>query len=307
MKRNFITYIVIGLFTGFILGHFARKSHLTSNSPQTETKEQAVQEDRANRKSQPQTQPQNIATLTSRIENLQRRLDATRLKAERYDKVRELWKREGFGSGISPDLVTDGLMPNAALIEFFGWNISTVEEIERIGKTAVREAQRWEVEQAVCIEATDNDFVFEIPKAPPEIRNQYQQSLEALLGAEDAALLMSSMNDNINKELNRRTITFSDIHAGDTIEPDFLFGGTTRSNLAHPDSTDIDSLFETTGPRRAIQDTFNVGIMCYGNFYVDSIAVGEETELFGLAESGSYTPESSLYERWHHLLGDQPF
>ncbi|NLX27062.1 MAG: hypothetical protein GXY61_14070 [Lentisphaerae bacterium] len=307
MKRNFIIYIVIGLFTGFILGHFARKSHLTSNSPQTETKEQSVQEDRANRKSQPQTQTQKIATLTTRIENLQRRLDATRLKAKRYDKVRELWKQEGFGAGISPDLVTDGLMPNAALIEFFGWDISTVDEIAWIAKAAVREAQKWEAEQAVCIEVTDNDLVFEIPKAPPEIRNQYQQSLETLLGAEDTDLLMSSMNDNINKELNRRTITFSDIHAGDVIEPEFLFGESTRSTLAHPDPTDIDSLFETIGPARAIQDTFNVGIMCYGHFYVDSIAVGEETELFGLAESGSYTPGSSLYERWHHLIGDLPF
>lgn len=299
MKRNFIIYIAIGLFTGFILGHFVRKSHLTSNSPQTETKEQSVKEDRANRKSQPQTQPQKIATLTSRIENLQRRLEATRLKAERYDKVRELWKQEGFGAGVSfkGDRIISNtsifefaeLMPSDALIDFFGWDDATVAEIDQLGSNLKQETLDWEMEQAVCTKPSANELVIEIPEAPSKIRDQYQHSLRTLLGTEDAELFLDANRESLNKELNQRKITIRRIPAGENShiipnEEDSLFG---------LDAEDPDSIFGHGRP--VIQESISVSLTHYENGNMTS------------SRSLETTYNSDVFARWQYLIGENPF
>jgi hypothetical protein len=74
---------------------------------------------------------------------------------------------------------------------------------------AEREIRNWEAEQAVCIEATDNKLVFEIPKAPIEIQERYEASLESIIGTDDIELLTREFDIEFLSILDAKTATFS--------------------------------------------------------------------------------------------------
>ena len=236
--------------------------------------------------------------MVNTVTRLQERLNEIHRKATRYDKVKALWKKRGFGASVSADYSSFGLIPRDDMIEFFGWDSASTAQIEMIGKEARQASFEWERTQAICTESAENMICFDIPAAPPEIRDHYQQSIEQLIGEEDAALLMSAMSRQLDNGLCRRLVSFSPDLGGNSGIAGFELTTEPISN---------DTLFVMDAPES--QNSIYVTVSGYNentpaNFVGDPI---DNPSYFGHAGNGMYAPGSEFYTRWHHLLGDSPF
>ncbi len=183
-------------------------------------------------------------------------------------------------------------MPSDALIDFFGWDNATVAEIDWLANNLKQESLNWEMEQAVCTKPSENELVIEIPEAPSEIRDQYQQSLQTLLGNEDAELMLKATEESLNKELKERTITINRIPAGDSLSFNAAPEGG-GSLFGNAETNDPGSLFGPAEPVK--QESISVKLTYYENGNMTSSTSIQTT----------YNPD--LFARWQYLIGENPF
>ncbi|NLX27061.1 MAG: hypothetical protein GXY61_14065 [Lentisphaerae bacterium] len=267
--KHVITCTGISICAGFLLGYFIVGNE---NDP---VANKTTPDNPAQNNPLPEAFPlqtETISSMSAQLEDLQNQLAIAQFKSTRYDNAQKIWKRVGFEQGRFESPFNFGrLIPSDGAINFFEWDAKTLNEIEKIAIGVEREIRNWEAEQAVCIEATDNKLVFEIPKAPFEIQERYEASLESIIGTDDIELLKKEINIAFLEYTEKRVITFSPNH-----------------NKSWIDMTS--------------EDGIRYGI----NGYATSDPV-VDTGKYHEYGTIPYDPDDTHFDRWVHLLGEALF
>lgn len=230
--------------------------------------------------------------ISAELEDSKASIQQLKPKAARYEKTKELWIKSGFGSSTPLIYKHEGLIPSDALIEYFEWNAATVDAINKIGKTTERSILEWEAQSANCIENTLERYVFEIPKAPPEIREQYKTSLEEIIGKEDTDLVILEANRKLDQYLFRKTVAFSRVSEPTASGQENTIFGFNESGQNTASSKDVIDI-EIKGYRRIDN--------------IDAYEYGNDVLFFTSSGKMPYNPNTPTYDRWNHLLGRDPF
>lgn len=221
MKRSSIALVLGGVLSGFVFGYVVQ-DHQDSEEPTPQTTpESSIEPIDAKRASTMEKDLllqaiHELDLTTAELADATARIKRMELKAKRYD-----WLKNNGIRDYSLSFNQYSFQPSPKLLEFLGLDKTDSEAVMGIAETARGEIKKWESDQAVCIQETATNCVYEIPPVPESYKEAFRKSLESILHPDDVELLSYSI-DQIYDRLQQRKVSIA--FASTEWHKSFLYG-----------------------------------------------------------------------------------